>query len=84
MFKTHGGLSPDIPREIFVPKISLHYLCRNNTLERCEVHSVYSVHSVYHESLPSLGLKIWDLVPLELKQSESLGLKIENKEMDSL
>ena len=34
MFKTHRGLSPDILREIFEPKISLYNLRRNNTSER--------------------------------------------------
>ena len=67
-FKIHGGLSLDILREIFMHKISLHNLCRNNTFERYQVHSVY--HST--ERLSFLGLKIWDLVPLELKQLESL------------
>ena len=68
MFKTHRGLSPDILREIFVPKISLYNLRRKNTFERRQVHSVY--HGT--ESLSFLGPKIWDLVPLELKQLESL------------
>ena len=68
MFKIHRGLSPDILREIFVAKISLYNLRRNNTFERRQVHSVY--HST--ESLYFLGLKTWDLVPLELKQLESL------------
>ena len=66
MFKIHRGLSPDILREIFVPKISLYNLRRNNTFERRQVHSVY--HGT--ESLSFLGSKIWDLVPLELKQFE--------------
>ena len=68
MFKIHRGLSPDILREIFVSKISLYNLRRNNTFERRQVHSVY--HGT--ESLSFLGPKIWDLVPLELKQLESL------------
>ena len=68
MFKIHTGLSADILREIFVPKISLYNLRTNNTFERCQVPSVY--HST--ESLSFLGPKIWDLVPLELKQLESL------------
>ena len=68
MFKIHRGLSPDILREIFVPKISLYNLRRNKTFERRQVHSVY--HGT--ESLSFLGPKIWDLVPLELKQLESL------------
>ena len=68
MFKIHRGMSPDILREIFVPKISSYNLCKNNTFERCQVHSVY--HGT--ESLSFLGPKIWDLVPLEFKQLESL------------
>ena len=34
MFKIRRGLSPDILREIFVPKISLYNLRGNNTFER--------------------------------------------------
>ena len=34
MFKIHRGLSPDVLREIFVTKISLYNLRRNNTFER--------------------------------------------------
>ena len=62
MFKIHSCLSPDILREIFVPKISLYYLLRNKPFERRQV----------AESLSFLRPKIWDLVPLELKQLESL------------
>ena len=68
MFKIHSCLSPGILREIFVPKISLYYLRRNKTFERRQVHSVYHIA----ESLSFLGPKIWDLVPLELKQLKSL------------
>ena len=68
MFKIQRDLSPDILREIFVPKISLHNLRRNNTFERRQVHSVY--HGT--ELLSFLCPKSWDLVPLELKQLESL------------
>ena len=62
MFKTHRGLSPDILREIFVPKISLYNFRRNNIFERRQIHSAY--HDT--ESLTFLDPKIWDLVPLEL------------------
>ena len=68
MFKIHRDLSPDILREIFVPKMSFYNLRRNNTFERRQVHSVY--HST--ESLSFLGPNIWNLVPLELKQLEIL------------
>ena len=68
MFKILRGLSPDIPGEIFVPKISLCDLRRNNTFERRQVHFVY--HGTKLLSL--LGPKICHLVPLELKQLERL------------
>ena len=68
MFTIHLGLSPDILRKILGPKISSNNLRRNNTFERPQVHSVY--HCTY--SLSFLSPKIWDLVPLELKQLERL------------
>ena len=77
MFKIHRGLSPEFLRELFVSKASSYNLRRNDTLEKRQVHSVY--HST--QSLSFLGPKIWDLVPVELKQSESLDsfkLKIKN------
>ena len=61
-------LSPDIVRQIFVPKISLYNLRRNNSFERRQVYSVYRST----ESLPFLGPKIWHLVPLEIKQLQRL------------
>ena len=77
MFKIHRGLSPEILRETFVPKTSSYYLRSNDTFEKRKVNTVY--HGT--ESLSFLGLKIWDLVPAELKQSEtpySFKLKIKN------
>ena len=68
MFKILRGLSPDILREVFFPKISFYNLRRNNAFE------IRQFHSAYHDTeLPSiLGPKIWDLVLLELKQLECL------------
>ena len=77
MFKIHRGLSPEILRETFVSKTSSYNLRRNAAFEKRKVHSVY--HGT--ESLSFLGPKIWDLVPVELKQSETLysfKLKIKN------
>ena len=68
MFKIHRGLSPEILRETFVPKTSSYNLRKSNTFKKCKVHSVY--HGT--ESLSFLGPKIWDLVPVELKLSETL------------
>ena len=70
MFKIRCGLSPDILSELFVNKTSTYNLRRNDTFERRQVHSVY--HGT--ESLSFLGPKIWDLVPTEIKQSESLDV----------
>ena len=40
-FKIHRDLSPEILRETFVSKTSLHNLRRNDTFEKRKVHSVY-------------------------------------------
>ena len=77
MFKIHRVLSPEILRETFVSKTSSNNLRRNDIFEKRQVHSVY--HGT--ESLSFLGPEIWDLVPVKLKQSESLDsfkLKIKN------
>ena len=50
-------------------------LCRNDTFERHQVHYVYHGLNRY----PFLDSKIWDVVPAELKQSESLGFKLKLK-----
>ena len=60
-------------------KTSSYNLRRNDNFEKRKVHSGY--HDT--ESLSFLGPKIWDLVPVELKQSETLysfKLKIRNWE----
>ena len=54
--------------EKILRETSAYNLGRNDTFEKRKVHSVY--HST--ESLSFLGPKIWDLVPVELKQSETL------------
>ena len=72
-------LSPEILREIFVSKTSSYSLRRNDTFEKPKVHSVY--HGT--ESLSFLGPKIWDLVPGELKQSETLySFKLKKKKIE--
>ena len=76
MFKIQGGLSPEILRETFVSKTSSYSFCRNDIFEKRQVHSVY--HG--NKSIQFLGPKIWDLVPVELKHSESLdSFKIKMK-----
>ena len=70
-------MSPEILRETLVHKTSLYNLHKNDTYERCQVHSIYHVT----ESLSLLHPKIWNLIPVELKQSERLYsfiIKIKN------
>ena len=64
--------SPEILRETFVSKTSSYNLRRNDTFEKLKVDSGY--HGT--ESLWFLGPKIWDLVSVELKQSETLYMFI--------
>ena len=69
MFKVKSDIAPEIMKELFSPKIS-HYDLRNNNSFKSR-----RVNSVWHgtESVSYLGPKIWDLVPNEIKESESLN-----------
>ena len=62
-------------KELFAPKMNLYDLRSSNSFKRRRV------NSVWHDS-PSvlcLGQKIWDLVPNEIEESESLVFKIKIK-----
>ena len=77
IFKIYRSLSPEILRETFMSKASSYNLCKNDIFEKRQVRSVH--HGT--ELFSSLGPNIWGLVPVELKQSESLDsfkLKIKN------
>ena len=64
MFKVKNNIAPQIMKEL------------NNSFKRRRVKSVW--HST--ESVSYLGPKIWDLVPNEIKESESLdGFKFKIK-----
>ena len=67
MFKVKN--KPEIMKELFAPKISHYDLCNNNSFKSRRVNSVW--HGT--ESVSYLGPKIWDLVPNEIKESESLN-----------
>ena len=63
--------------ETFVSKTSSYNVYKNDTFERRQVH--FEHHSA--ASFSFLDPKIWDLLPVELKQSESIDsfkLKIKN------
>ena len=63
-------MAPEILNEIFQNRTSSYNLRTNSSF------AVRPVHSDYHgtESLSFLGPKIWELVPEDAKQSESLHI----------
>ena len=69
MFKVYKNISPELLNDIFEPKESCYRLRANSFKTR-------KVTSVHHgtESLSFLGPKIWDLVPLDIKQSENIDI----------
>ena len=76
MFKVKNNIALEIMKELFAPKMSSYGLCNNNLFKRRRVNSLW--HDT--ESVSYLGPKIWDLVPNEIKESESLnGLKFKIK-----
>ena len=70
IFKISNNLSPNIVKEIFQERFVPNNLRRNNSFASRQVNSVY--HGT--ESLSFLGPKIWDLVPLEIKESENVNI----------
>ena len=69
MFKVKNNIAPEIMKLLFAPKMSSYDLRNNNSFKRRRVKSVW--HGT--ESVSYLDPKIWDLVPNEIKESESLN-----------
>ena len=76
-FKVLHGLFPPLLNEVFVERNYNYNLRGNNFLNRRRVNSVrYGT-----ESVSFLAPKIWDILPKEIKNSETLNafkLKIKN------
>ena len=70
IYKVLHGFSPPILNDIFVPVSRPYNFRRNDTLQRRRVNSVR--RSI--ESASFLGPKIWDLVPSDIKLSQSLSI----------
>ena len=70
MFKISKNLSSEIVKEIFQERIASYNLRSNNSF------TSHRVDSIYHctESLSFLGPKIWEIVPLEIKESENKNI----------
>ena len=69
MFKVKNVIPPEIMKELFAPKMSPYDLRNINSFKKRSVNSVW--HDI--ESKSYLGPNIWDLVPNEIKKSQSLN-----------
>ena len=69
MFKRCKGMAPQIMNEIFHINYALNY-----NLRRHPEFASRAINTVHYgsESLSFLGPKIWELLPLDLKNSDSL------------
>ena len=70
IYKVLHGFSLPILNDIFVPLSRPYNFRRNDTLQRRRVNSIR--HDT--ESVSFLGPKIWDLVPSDIKLSQSLSI----------
>ena len=70
MYKVKNAIAPMITANAFCPNPENRYNLRNHSDFR-----VPFARTVYHgtESISYLGPKIWDIVPAELKQNQSLN-----------
>ena len=77
IYKVMQGISPPLLNEVFVPRQCNYELRGNNFLERRKVKSMrYGT-----ESISSLAPKIWEILPNEIKDSDTLQIfkaKIKN------
>ena len=70
IYKVLHGFSPPILNDIFVPVSRPYNFRRNDTLQRRRVN--YIRHGT--ESISFFGPEIWDLVPSDIKLSQSLSI----------
>ena len=69
MFKVKNNIAPEIMKKLFAPKMSPYDVRNSNSFKRRGINSVwYDIELVFY-----LDPKIWDLVPNEIKESESLN-----------
>ena len=69
MFKTYKGMAPQIMNEVFSRNYALNY-----NLRRHPEFASRAINTVHYgsESLSFLGPKIWEMLPVDLKNSDSL------------
>ena len=75
MLKLNSGMAPELNKKLIPPNKQHTYELRNNAAFAVEV-----AKSVYKglESLSYLGPKIWESLPFEIKETETL-LKLKAK-----
>ena len=79
-YKFLKGVSPPFMNEIFVEKNNNYSLRGNNVLTRRRVNSVrYGT-----ETVSFLAPKIWDILPKDIKDSESLDIFKRKRKMNSI
>ena len=69
MFKVKNNIAPEIMKELFAPTMSPYDLRNNNSFKRRRVNSVWHGTELVSYLVPNL----WDLVPNEIKESNSLS-----------
>ena len=70
IYKVMQGIFPPLLSEVFVPRQCSYELRGNNFLERRRVKSV----SYGTESISSLAPKIWEILPNEIIDSDTLQI----------
>ena len=70
MFKLKRDMAPELIKELILPNRQRRYELRNNP--DFAVPMVKSVHKDL-ESLSYLGPKIWELLPVEIKEAETFS-----------
>ena len=71
MFKTKNNENPSFMKNVFVNKRETGYALRSNNSQDFESTNINKVHTG-EDSLRFLGCKIWKLIPLEIKEAESV------------
>ena len=69
MFKLKKGMNPELIKKLFLP--NRQHTCESLNSPDFVVTTVKSVHKGL-ESLSRLGPRIWELLPLEIKETETL------------
>ena len=65
MFKVKNNTAPEIMKKLFAPKMGPYDLRNNDSFKRRRINSIW--HGT--QLVSYLRLKIWDLVPNEIKES---------------